>query len=222
MAKADVKMPDEFLSRISRLGAQTDSIAEKVLQAGGEVALAKVKSNLKSVVGSGTKSKSRSTGELERSLGLSPVMVDKNGNHDIKVGFSEPRSDGSSNAKIANILEYGTSSHSAITRISNPSNSTGLERRPARMRLPCLQRNGLRRPGPLGSFQKRGAMVEHLHKRISHLNLPRGSRLNSSCIPQSERLLRLNASAKQMMQSLTNDHRIEAFKEYGTLPHESE
>ena len=113
MAKADVKMPDEFLSRISRLGAQTDSIAEKMLQAGGEVALAKVRSNLKSVVGSGTKSQSRSTGELERSLGLSPVIVDKNGNHDIKVGFSEPRSDGSSNAKIANILEYGTSSQSA-------------------------------------------------------------------------------------------------------------
>ena len=113
VAKADVKMPDEFLSRISRLGAQTDSIAEKMLQAGGEVALAKVKSNLKSVVGSGTKSKSRSTGGLERSLGLSPVMVDKHGNHDIKVGFSEPRTDGGSNAKIANILEYGTSSQSA-------------------------------------------------------------------------------------------------------------
>lgn len=113
MAKADVKMPDEFLSRISRLGVQTDSIAEKVLQAGGELALAKVKSNLKSVVGTGTKSKSRSTGELERALGLSPVMVDKNRNHDIKVGFSEPRSDGSSNAKIANVLEYGTSGQSA-------------------------------------------------------------------------------------------------------------
>nr|DAZ00238.1 MAG TPA: type I neck protein [Caudoviricetes sp.] len=106
-------MHDEFLARISRLGAQTNSIAENVLQAGGEVALAKVKSNLKSVVGSETKSKSRSTGELERSLGLSPVMVDKNGNHDIKVGFSEPRTDGGSNAKIANILEYGTSSQSA-------------------------------------------------------------------------------------------------------------
>lgn len=106
-------MPDEFLSRISRLGAQTDSIAEKILQAGGEVALAKVKSNLKSVVGSGTKSKTRSTGELESSLGISPVRVDKDGNHDIKVGFSEPRTDGGSNAKIANILEYGTSSQSA-------------------------------------------------------------------------------------------------------------
>ena len=107
MAKAEVKMPDEFLARISRLGNQTDSIAKKVLQAGGEVALDKVRSNLSAVVGVGNKSESRSTGELERSLGLSPVMVDKNGNHDIKVGFSEPRSDGSSNAKIANILEYG-------------------------------------------------------------------------------------------------------------------
>lgn len=109
MAKAEVIMPDEFLARISRLGNQTNSIAEKVLQAGGEVALDKVRSNLSAVVGTGTKSESRSTGELERSLGLSPVMVDKNGNHDIKVGFSEPRTDGSSNAKIANILEYGTS-----------------------------------------------------------------------------------------------------------------
>ena len=113
MAKAEVKMPDEFLARISRLGNQTDSIAEKVLQAGGEVALDKVRSNLKAVVGSGNKGESRSTGELERSLGLSPVMIDKNGNHDIKVGFSEPRTDGSSNAKIANIIEYGTSTQQA-------------------------------------------------------------------------------------------------------------
>ena len=113
MAKAEVKMPDEFLAKLSRLGSQTDTVTEKVLQAGGEVALDKIRSNLKAVVGSGTKSESRSTGELERSLGLSPVMVDKNGNHDIKVGFSEPRTDGSSNAKIANIIEYGTSSQPA-------------------------------------------------------------------------------------------------------------
>ena len=113
MAKAEVKMLDEFLAKLSRLGSQTDTIAGKVLQAGGEVALNKVRSNLSAVVGVGNKIESRSTGELERSLGLSPVMVDKNGNHDIKVGFSEPRTDGSSNAKIANILEYGTSSQTA-------------------------------------------------------------------------------------------------------------
>ena len=107
MAKADFKLPDEFLTRLSRLGKDTDAVAEKVLEAGGKVVLAKVKSNLSSVIGSGTKYDSRSTGELEQSLGLSPVKLNRAGNHDIKIGFSEPRSDGGSNAKLANILEYG-------------------------------------------------------------------------------------------------------------------
>jgi hypothetical protein len=31
----------------------------------------------------------------------------------VKIGFSEPRKDGSSNAKIANILEYGRSNQAA-------------------------------------------------------------------------------------------------------------
>ena len=55
----------------------------------------------------GTSYDSRSTGELAQSLGLSPVKLNREGNQDIKIGFSEPRSDGGSNAKIANILEYG-------------------------------------------------------------------------------------------------------------------
>ena len=38
---------------------------------------------------------------------------DRDGNFDIKVGFSEPRSDGDSNAKIATILEYGKSGQPA-------------------------------------------------------------------------------------------------------------
>ncbi len=107
MAKVDMKMPEDFLLKISRLGNQTDTIIPKVLEAGGEVVLDKVKSNLSAVVGSGTKEKSRSTGELERSLGLSPALMDRDGNFNVKVGFAEPRSDGGSNAKIANILEYG-------------------------------------------------------------------------------------------------------------------
>ena len=107
MAKVDIKMPDEFLEKLSKLGAQTDEISERVLEAGGEVVLAKIRSNLASVVGKDTKVGSRSTGELERSLGMSKARVDRNGNHNIKIGFAEPRSDGGSNAKIANILEYG-------------------------------------------------------------------------------------------------------------------
>lgn len=107
MAKTDIKMPEEFLKRISRLGSDFDPVAQKVLEAGGEIVLAKVKSNLSAVVGSGTKYKSRSTGELESALGLTTVKMDKNGNHNIKVGFAEPRRDGGSNAKLANIIEYG-------------------------------------------------------------------------------------------------------------------
>jgi len=107
LAKVDFKMPEEFLSQISKLGSRFDAVAESVLEAGGEVVLQKVKSNLSSVVGSGTKFDSRSTGELERSLGLTSVRMDKDGNHNIKIGFAEPRADGGSNAKIANILEYG-------------------------------------------------------------------------------------------------------------------
>lgn len=107
MAKIDVKMPEEFLLKLSRLGNKTDEICEKALEAGGEVVLKKVKENLSSVIGSGTRYESRSTGELEQSLGLSPVKQDRDGNHNIKIGFSEPRSDGGSNAKIANIIEYG-------------------------------------------------------------------------------------------------------------------
>ena len=99
--------------KISQLGSNFDAVAESVLEAGGEVVLAKVKSNLAGVVGSGTKYDSRSTGELERSLGLSPAKLNRDGNHDIKVGFSEPRSDGESNAKLANILEYGKHSQPA-------------------------------------------------------------------------------------------------------------
>lgn len=107
MGKVDVKLPEDFLLKLSRIGNKTDEICEKALEAGGEVVLSKVKENLASVIGSGTKYDSRSTGELEQSLGLSPVKQDRDGNHNIKIGFSEPRSDGGSNAKIANILEYG-------------------------------------------------------------------------------------------------------------------
>jgi HK97 gp10 family phage protein len=107
MAKVDIKMPDDFLEKLSKLGAKTDEISERVLEAGGEIVLAKIRSNLSAVVGKDTKVESRSTGELERSLGMTKARVDRQGNHNIKIGFAEPRSDGGSNAKIANILEYG-------------------------------------------------------------------------------------------------------------------
>ena len=93
--------------KVSRLAEQTDEIIPRVLEAGGEVVLGKVKDNLRSVIGRDTKDSSESTGELASSLGLSPAKQNREGNFNVKVGFSEPRSDGGSNAKIANIIEYG-------------------------------------------------------------------------------------------------------------------
>lgn len=107
MAKCTCKLPEELLKKLSRLGNKMDDVSEVVLEAGGEVVLDKVKSNLESVL-SGD-----STGELVGSLGLTKVRVGKDGNPNIKVGFAEPRRDGKSNAMIANILEYGKSGQEA-------------------------------------------------------------------------------------------------------------
>lgn len=113
MAKATWTMPEDFLMKVSRLADKTDEILPKVLEAGAEVVEAKVRSNLASVIGKGTKEPSRSTGQLLAALGTSPALQDRNGDFNVKVGFSEPRSDGESNAKIATILEYGKSGQPA-------------------------------------------------------------------------------------------------------------
>ena len=113
MAKVTMKMPDDFLLKVSRLNDKTDEIVPRVLKAGGEVVLDKVKSNLTSAIGRDTKYPSRSTGQLAAALGLSPTLQDRDGNHNVKVGFSEPRRGGDSNAKIANIIEYGKSGQPA-------------------------------------------------------------------------------------------------------------
>ena len=107
MAKADFKLPEDFLLKVSKLSDKTDEIIPRVLEAGAEIVYSKVKSNLSSVVGRNTKVESRSTGELESALGVTPTKQDRSGDFNVKIGFKEPRSDGGSNAKIANILEYG-------------------------------------------------------------------------------------------------------------------
>jgi hypothetical protein len=118
MAKLQILLPDKFLAQTERLADKTDEIIEKALEAGGKVVLDKVRGNLRAVIGKGLKSKPRSTGELLSSLGLSPVKIDRNGIHNIKVGLNEPRrrqaaAKGkrsyytSTNAMVANTIEYG-------------------------------------------------------------------------------------------------------------------
>ena len=105
-------MPTDFLDRVSRLGSHTDEIIPRVLEAGGKVMYARVKGNLEAVIGK-TKYPSRTTGELLNALGVSGARMDREGNFNVKIGFREPRRDGESNAKIANVIEYGKSGQPA-------------------------------------------------------------------------------------------------------------
>lgn len=130
MTKVQVKMPEEFLLRLSRLGDKTDEIIPKVLEAGGEVVEQKVRANLSAVIGRDTKEESRSTGELLSALGVTPAKIDRDGNYNVKVGFSEPRPDGRSNAMIANVLEYGKSGQPAKP-FMKPARSAA--------RAPCIE-----------------------------------------------------------------------------------
>lgn len=107
MAKCQVKMPDDFLTKISRLGEKTDEIVPKVLEAGAKVVEKEVRESLSSAIGNGTKTKSRSTGQLVKALGISKPRQDYNGDFNVKVGFDEDRPDGKNNAMLANVLEYG-------------------------------------------------------------------------------------------------------------------
>lgn len=113
MAHCSFKMPEEFLLKVSKLAEKTDEIIPKVLEAGGAVVLPKVKSNLRAVIGNGTKYKSRSTGELVEALGVTSAKQDRDGNFNVKIGFDEPRKDGESNTKLANVLEFGKSGQPA-------------------------------------------------------------------------------------------------------------
>ena len=106
MAKVKIQMPDEFLDRLAGMGNALDAAFPKALEAGGKVVLGKMKSNLRSAIGRDTKYESRSTGKLAASLGVSSARPDRDGNLDVKVGFSEGRGD-VSNAMLANVLEYG-------------------------------------------------------------------------------------------------------------------
>ena len=107
MAKASYKIPEEFLSKISKLAEKTDEIVPKVLAAGAEVVEKNVRANLSSVIGKNTKEESRSTGQLLSALGTTAARQDRDGNFNVKVGFAENRTDGKSNAMIASVLEYG-------------------------------------------------------------------------------------------------------------------
>ena len=120
MAKVQVLMPDDFLVNLADLGNRTDEIVESMLDVGGKIVLEAVRKNLQSAIGRNVSDNTEvpSSGELLDSLGVTSPKVDNEGNHNVKVGFNEPRryqnkAKGKrsyyerTNAMVANTLEYG-------------------------------------------------------------------------------------------------------------------
>ena len=109
MGKIKIDFPDELVTKLAKLEGRTDEVMDRVMNAGAEAVKPIMASNLAGAIGRNTKRKSKSTGQLAGSIGISPVRVDENGVYDVKVGFHEPRGDGKRNAMIAGILEHGKS-----------------------------------------------------------------------------------------------------------------
>ena len=123
MAKVTIAFSDDVVKKLAKLGTKTDEILEKTLRAGADVVKPVFKANLAGSIGRNTKRRSKSTGELADSLGISPVKSADDGSVDIKIGFAEPRKDGKRNAMIAGILEHGRSNQPARPFISATRNA---------------------------------------------------------------------------------------------------
>ncbi|WP_099333227.1 hypothetical protein [Actinomyces minihominis] len=113
MAKATIQLPTAFLDALNTADSQIGAFAQDALKAGAAVVEPRLRANLAGAIGRGTTLPSRSTGQLMSALGTTPVKTDSRGGHDIKVGFAENRTDGRSNALVANVLEYGQSNQPA-------------------------------------------------------------------------------------------------------------
>ena len=115
MGKFSFSIPSTLQSKIDKIAKQSPEIIDKCVEEGAEVAKEAVERNLVAVL-----SPEHQNGELVRSIGVTPVKVNREGVHNARVGFREPRKNQTkakgkrsyyvqTNAMIANVLEYGRS-----------------------------------------------------------------------------------------------------------------
>ena len=87
MGKIKIDFPDELVTKLAKLEGRTDEVMDRVMNAGAEAVKPIMASNLAGAIGRNTKRKSKSTGQLAGSLGISPVRVDEGGTLDDPASF---------------------------------------------------------------------------------------------------------------------------------------
>lgn len=111
---------EDLIKKIGALGVNSEKIAKKAVKAGAQPVADEIRKNLEaniadpSYAGVGDKGsfdwkKEKSSGDLLNSLGISPVSTDKNGDVNVKIGFSGYDRKGVANKLKARAMESGTS-----------------------------------------------------------------------------------------------------------------
>ena len=121
MAKIELGQMDEYVARLSLLaGEAQEKIAGTAIGAGAGIVADAIRAGLEANLGD-PESVSRNpkilfknfyhepSGELLASFGISPMKMDSNGDHNVKIGFDGYDSKGVSNQLKARIMESGIS-----------------------------------------------------------------------------------------------------------------
>lgn len=104
-----MKLPEETLKKLNRMGTEYDGIVQKMLVDGIEPLQKQIESNLSAVIGRGNKTRSRSKGNLIKAVRVTKAYQVVSGDWHIKVGIYGYDSDGVPNALKAMVLEHGRS-----------------------------------------------------------------------------------------------------------------
>lgn len=110
MGRMSIYAGDDYALKLSKLAADSEELAKKAIYVGIEVVANEIKGNLAEVL-SGD-----STGEMEKSFGITPITKDKDGNWNAHAGFegysgksTEDYPKGTPNQLKARVLESGSS-----------------------------------------------------------------------------------------------------------------
>lgn len=118
MAGIKIRTSEELIRKLERLSGQdADEVAKRAVYVGAGYMAERVKESLRSVVSE------NATGDLEKSLGITPIKLNRNGDWAAKIGFSGYDRKGTSNILKARVLESGSSKQQ-----KRPFVSTALKR----------------------------------------------------------------------------------------------
>ena len=103
---------DDFTMRLSSLLVESDEAAKEAVYVGAGILADEVRKNLKANIEDPASAFKRlhqkSTGDLEKGFGITPIKIGRDGNWNAKIGFSGYDSKGVPNQLKARAMESGT------------------------------------------------------------------------------------------------------------------